>query len=61
MKAGKPITTGEDYHITSDKFLSWNEIYQHTAAAVGVEVKIIHVTSDKMCPKQRLYMHAVKG
>jgi nucleoside-diphosphate-sugar epimerase len=58
---GNPLTTGEDYHITSDKFLSWNEIYQQTAAAVGVEAKIVHVTSDKICTLDNDYTGSLLG
>lgn len=46
---GNPAAIGEDFHITSDEFLSWNEIYQLTAAAVGVKADIVHVTSERIC------------
>jgi nucleoside-diphosphate-sugar epimerase len=58
---GNPLTTGEDYHITSEQFLSWNEIYQQTAAAFGVEAKIIHVTSDKICALDSDYTGTLLG
>lgn len=46
---GRSEAIGEDFHITSDEYLSWNEIYQLTAAAAGVEAKIVHVTSERIC------------
>lgn len=48
----KEQAIGEAYHITSDEVLDWNTIYQQTAAALGVEAKIVHVASDTIC---RLY------
>lgn len=53
---GKSEAIGEDFHITTDEFLSWNEIYQLTAKAADASAQIIHVTSDKICqldPEQR--------
>ncbi len=46
---GRSEAIGEDFHITSDEYLSWNEIYQLTAEAVGVEAEIVHVTSERIC------------
>lgn len=46
---GLPTAIGEAYHITSDEALSWNEIYQLTAQAVGCNADIVHVTSDTIC------------
>lgn len=46
---GSKKAIGEDFHITSDEFLTWNEIYQLTARAVGCEADIVHVASDTIC------------
>jgi nucleoside-diphosphate-sugar epimerase len=46
---GRAEAIGEDFHITSDEHLSWNEIYQLTAKAAGAEADIVHVTSDRIC------------
>ena len=43
---GNSRTLGEAYHITSDEWLSWNQIFETMAAAVGVKPKIVHVPSD---------------
>jgi nucleoside-diphosphate-sugar epimerase len=43
---GHPQTTGHAFHITTDEVLSWNQIYQITAEAAGVEPKLVHIASD---------------
>lgn len=52
---------GEDFHITSDEYLSWNEIYQLTAAAVGAEAEIVHVTSARICQHAADYTGTLLG
>ena len=37
---------GEIFHITSDESLSWNQIYEAIANALGVELKAVHVSSE---------------
>ena len=37
---------GHTFHITSDEVLTWNQIYEIMADAVGVEAKIVHIPSD---------------
>jgi nucleoside-diphosphate-sugar epimerase len=43
---GHPRTIGQAFHITTDEVLTWNQICQITAAAVGVEPNIVHVPCD---------------
>ena len=43
---GNPHATGETFHITSDEWLSWNQIYQIVAHAAGVEPRLFHVASE---------------
>lgn len=43
---GHPGALGEDFHITSDEALTWNQIYATLAAAVGVEIDVLHVPTD---------------
>jgi len=43
---GNERALGEAFHITSDEVLTWNQIYQTIAEALGVEAKIVHVPSD---------------
>jgi len=43
---GHPAAIGDSFHITSEEWLSWNQIFQIVAAAAGVETKLVHVPSD---------------
>jgi nucleoside-diphosphate-sugar epimerase len=43
---GHPAAIGDSFHITSDEWLSWNQIFQTVAAAAGVEAKLVRVPSD---------------
>ena len=37
---------GHAFHITSDEVLTWDQIYEITAEAAGVEAQIVHIASD---------------
>lgn len=41
-----PRTYGEAFHITSDDFLTWDQIAQALGTALGVTPRIVHVPSD---------------
>jgi len=43
---GNEKAIGQAFHITSDEVLSWNQIYQTIAEALGVEAKMVHIPSD---------------
>ena len=43
---GNPHAVGEAFHITSDEWLSWNQIYEVVAQAAGVEPRLVHVPSE---------------
>ena len=43
---GNPHALGQTFHITSDEWLSWNQIYQIIAQAAGVQAYLVHVPSD---------------
>lgn len=43
---GNASALGEAVHITSDEVLTWNQIYQCVAEAVGVEPHIVHIPTD---------------
>lgn len=43
---GHAQAIGHAFHITSDEVLTWNQIYQTIAEALGVEAKIVHIASD---------------
>lgn len=43
---GNSHAIGEVFHITSDEWLTWNQIHEIIAEAVGVKPDIVHVPSD---------------
>nr|MBF0223447.1 NAD-dependent epimerase/dehydratase family protein [Desulfobulbaceae bacterium] len=43
---GNQQALGHSFHITSDEVLTWNQIYEATAAAAGVKANIVHITTD---------------
>ena len=43
---GNPQTLGHAFHITSDEVLTWDQIYQTIAEALGVEARIVHIPTD---------------
>jgi nucleoside-diphosphate-sugar epimerase len=43
---GNGQVLGHAFHITSDEVLTWDQIYQTIAEALGVEAKIVHIPSD---------------
>ncbi|MEM9327269.1 MAG: SDR family oxidoreductase [Bacteroidota bacterium] len=42
---GHQQAIGHPFHITSDELLSWDQIYQAVAAAVGTKAEIVHIPS----------------
>jgi nucleoside-diphosphate-sugar epimerase len=45
---GRSEAIGEDFHITSDEALTWNQIYALVGKAARVEPDFLHVPSDGM-------------
>ncbi|MCR5420389.1 MAG: SDR family oxidoreductase [Lachnospiraceae bacterium] len=43
---GNRHAIGEAFQITGDEVLTWDQIYQTIADALGVELKAVHVSSD---------------
>ena len=43
---GNPHALGEAIHITSDEVLTWNQIVEILANAMGVQAKIVHIPSE---------------
>jgi nucleoside-diphosphate-sugar epimerase len=43
---GNPAALGESFHITADEHLTWDQIVETIAAAVGFEPNIVHIPSD---------------
>jgi nucleoside-diphosphate-sugar epimerase len=43
---GHPQAIGDSFQITSDEWLTWNQIYHLMASAAGVEPILLHIASD---------------
>jgi len=43
---GNPHATGDAIHITSDEWLTWNQIFETVAHAAGTQAHLVHVPSD---------------
>ncbi|MFW5830193.1 MAG: NAD-dependent epimerase/dehydratase family protein [Planctomycetota bacterium] len=43
---GHQQATGHAFHITTDELLTWDQMHQAAAAAVGVEARIVHMPSE---------------
>lgn len=43
---GNPHAIGHAYHITSDESMTWNQIYETIAQALGKPLNALHVSSD---------------
>lgn len=43
---GHPAAIGDAFQITGDEVLTWNQIAEQLAAALGVPARIVHVPSD---------------
>ena len=43
---GNRQAIGHAFHITSDEVMTWNQFYEITAQAAGVEARIVHIASD---------------
>jgi nucleoside-diphosphate-sugar epimerase len=43
---GNDQTLGHAFHITADEVLTWNQIYETIADALGVKADIVHIASD---------------
>jgi len=43
---GNPHAIGQTFHITSDEWLSWNQIYTILAQAAGAKPNLVHVPSE---------------
>lgn len=43
---GNPRAIGESFHITSDEWLTWDQIHRMLADAAGVRAELVHVPSE---------------
>ncbi len=45
---GNPHAVGDAFHITSDEWLNWNQIYDEVARAAGTKAIKVHIASDEL-------------
>lgn len=58
---GNVQSIGHAFHITSDEVLTWNQIYEAIAAAVGIKINIEHMSSDFIIKYAPQYEGALLG
>ena len=58
---GNPHALGEAFHITGDETLTWNQIYETIAAALGKKLQAVHVSSDFLCAAGAKYGYDFTG
>lgn len=58
---GNRHAIGEAFHITGDEVLTWNQIYQTIADALGVELKPYHAASDFLAAAGSKYGYDFEG
>lgn len=52
---GNKHAIGETFHITGDENLTWNQIYEIVASALGVELKPYHISSEFLASVGKQY------
>ncbi|MDQ0918426.1 SDR family oxidoreductase [Paenibacillus sp. V4I5] len=52
---------GESVHITSDETVTWNQIYEVIADALGVKLKAVHVSSEFLAACSKDYRGGLLG
>ncbi len=58
---GNSRAIGEAYHITSDEWLTWNQIHEILASAVGVQPRLVHVPSDLIAAYDPIWGESLLG
>ena len=58
---GSSRAIGEAYHITSDEWLTWNQIHEILAAAAGVQPKLVHIPSDLIAAYDPIWGDSLLG
>jgi nucleoside-diphosphate-sugar epimerase len=58
---GHPCSIGQSYHITTDEVLTWNQIYETIADALGVTARIVHIPSDTLAELEPAWSGGLLG
>ena len=57
-----PDTLGEDFHITQDECMTWNDFARTIAQVAGApEPKLVHVTTDDLIKENASYRESLMG
>ena len=58
---GNAHAIGEAFHITSDEWLTWNQIHEILAASAGVKATLVHVPSDLIAAYDPIWGESLLG
>jgi nucleoside-diphosphate-sugar epimerase len=58
---GNPQALGNAFQITSDELLTWNQIYEMLAAALGVRPNLVHVPSELIAAYDKIWGDSLLG
>lgn len=58
---GNSRAIGEAFQITGDETLTWNQIYETIAAALGIKIHMVHVASDFLAAAGAPYGYDFEG
>ncbi len=58
---GNAHAIGEAFHITSDEWLTWNQIHEILAAAAGVKPTLVHIPSDLIAAYDKAWGESLLG
>ncbi|MFZ0455027.1 MAG: SDR family oxidoreductase [Ignavibacteriaceae bacterium] len=58
---GHQQSIGHSFHITSDEVLTWDQIYNALAEAVGAEANIVHISSDFIVKHEKSLIGSLLG
>lgn len=58
---GNRRAIGEAFHITSDEALTWNQVHETIADALGVKLNPLHVSSDFLVHAGRSFGYDYEG
>jgi nucleoside-diphosphate-sugar epimerase len=58
---GNPQALGNAFQITADELLTWNQIYEMLAAALGVRPNLVHVPSELIAAYDKIWGDSLLG
>jgi len=58
---GRQEAIGEAFHITSDEWLSWDNIFKLMGTALGVEPRLVHIPSEIIARYNQVFAEGLLG